>query len=402
MCSPRPAGHDALPLAEWPAADRTAYERACIPGSPFDEGGYAARWRPPTHHALIGAYAHWLGYLLAQGVILQSEAPPDRVTPERLEAYARFLRERCASMTVASYLGQLHMMLRDVWPEERWQWVIKLQARYHRLAEPSRNKAARIVPQRDLLQLGCDLMCQADDMPLSAEMRARPGHPSLLFRDGLLIALLAMRPLRQRNMLGLQIGHSLRREGEGWMIRIPATESKTHTALNMAFPKVLLSALHTYLTAHRPLLLAMRGPMRSARPMQSAGFHLWVTRCGTAMSAGSLQKGLERHTTSRFGHHVNVHLFRDCLASSLADEDPMLVQLAREMLGHRTFQTTATNYISANQRRALRRCQTEVIRRRKSARRNAVGVSENRSHQQLNLDYPDGAAPAARKDQGPW
>ena len=186
------------------------------------------------------------------------------------------------------------------------------------------------------------------------------------------------------------------------MIRIPASESKTHTALNMIFPEVLLPALDQYLTVHRPLLLAMRGPMAPGHRSDPAGFHLWVTRCGTAMSAGSLQKALKRHTTGRFGHHVNVHLFRDCLASSLAEEDPMLVQLAREMLGHRTFQTTATNDLSSNQRSALRRCQTEVIRRRKSARRDAAGGKGNRSHQQLNLDYIDGAAPAAREDQGPW
>lgn len=385
MGSPRPAGHDALPLAEWPAADRSAYERACIPGNPFEEGGYAARWRPRTHQALTSTYARWLGYLQTQGLMLDKELPPDRVTPERLEAYARFLRERCASMTVASYLGQLHLMLRDVWPEGSWQWVIKLHARYHRLAEPSRNKAARIVPQRELLQLGCDLMCQADELPLTAEMRAGPGHPSLLFRDGLLIALLAMRPLRQLNMLGLQIGQSLRREGEGWMIRIPASKSKTHTAFNMVFPEVLLPALEQYLTVHRLLLLAMRGPMRSARPMKSAGFHLWVTRCGTAMSAGSLQKALERHTIRRFGHSVNVHLFRDCLASSLAEEDPMLVHLAREMLGHRTFQTTATNYISSNQRSALRRSQAVIIGRRKSARHARPGGKGNGTPRQCVL-----------------
>ena len=56
-------------------------------------------------------------------------------------------------------------------------------------------------------------MCQAGELPLTAGMRAGPGHPALLFRDGLLIALLAMRPLGRRNMLAIRIGQSLRREG---------------------------------------------------------------------------------------------------------------------------------------------------------------------------------------------
>ena len=378
MGSPRPPGHAALPLANWPAADRSAYERACVPGNPFDEGGQAARWRPATHRALTRAYARWLGYLLAQGINLDDQPPPNRVTPKWLGTYTRFLLERCACVTVSSYLGQLHMMLRDVWPEVDWQWVNDLQARYHRMAEPSRNKAARIVPQQELLRLGCELMRQAETLPLSANMTAGPMHPALLYRDGLLIALLAMRPLRQRNMLGLQIGHSLRRDGEGWEIRIPAQESKTHMALNMAFPTVLLPALETYLAIYRPLLLAMRGPIAPNNVAQPAGFHLWVTRCGTAMSAGSLQKALARHTKRRFGHHVNVHLFRDCAASSLAEDDPLHVELAAELLGHRSFQTTYNHYITATQRSALRRCQANIINRRKSARHDAVVRKKNR------------------------
>lgn len=377
MGSPRPPGHAALLLADWPAADRSAYERACVAGNPFDKGGNAARWRPATHRALTGAYARWLGFLLAKGVVLDDEPPPSRVTPKWLDIYTRFLLERCASVTVSSYLGQLHMMLRDVWPEWDWQWVCDLQARYHRMAEPSRNKAARIVPQQELLSLGCELMRQAEALPLSANLTAGPMHPALVYRDGLLIALLAMRPLRQRNMLGLRIGHSLRRDGEGWEIRIPAQESKTHMALNMAFPTVLLPALGTYLNVYRPLLLAMHGPMAPNRVAQPAGFHLWVTRCGTAMSAGSLQKALARHTKHRFGHHVNVHLFRDCAASSLAEDDPLHVELAAELLGHRSFQTTASYYITATQRSALRRCQANIIERRKSARHDSVAHRKN-------------------------
>ena len=59
-------------MGDWPVVDRAAYERACIQGSPFDEGGRAALWRPATHHALSGAYGRWLGYLLGQGVSLDA------------------------------------------------------------------------------------------------------------------------------------------------------------------------------------------------------------------------------------------------------------------------------------------------------------------------------------------
>lgn len=399
MGRPQPPGHAALPLAEWPLTDRAAFERACLPGSPFDEGGRAALWRPETHHSLTGTYGRWLGYLRRQGVALEGEPPADRVTPSRIGEYVRFLTGRCAPVTVSSYLGQLHMMMRDVWPEKDWQWLCDVQARAHRLAEPSRGKVSRIVPQQELLRLGCDLIREAGALPVPGDLPAGPGHPALLYRDGLLIALLAMRPLRQRNLLELQIGKSLREDGDGCLIHIPASDSKTHLALTMGFPEVLVPALQTYLATYRPRLLSLRGPMSSTHRAQPAGSHLWVTRCGTAMTTGSLQKALARHTERRFGHHINVHLFRDCAASSLADDDPMHVRLAADLLGHRSFQTTAKHYITANQKKSLRLGQAEILKRRKSADRDTRGHQQNPMERQSTNRYPTQGNRSKLKDQ---
>jgi hypothetical protein len=375
MGAPQPPGHAAIRLAEWPNADRAAYERASVRSGPFDEGGAAARWRPATHRSLTGAYARWLGYLDGQGVDLAGTAPTDRITPEAVSRYVRFLAGRCASVTVSSYLGQLHMFARDVWPDLDWRWLCEVQAQRHRLAEPTRIKAARIVPQQDLLRLGCDLMMQAETLEMEGENSAVLDEQAILFRDGLLIALLALRPLRQGNFLGLQIGRHLRQEPDGWSITVPASESKTHIALTMAFPAVLVSALDRYLQVYRPRLLTMRAPRDPARPWREPGRHLWIAATGMPMTAGALQKVLRRHTRARFRHEVNCHLFRDCLATSLADDNPEAVRLAADLLGHRSFRTTERHYISANQKGALRRHQATVLKHRKQAHRAASGAS---------------------------
>jgi integrase len=369
MASPRPDGHAAVPLAEWPAQDRAAFDAARVPASRFDDTGLAARWRPATVKALVGAYSRYLGFLQGLGYVLDIEEPEDRLTPEHLAAYIRFLRERCASVTVSSYLGQLHMFCRDVWPNRDWRWLCALQTRQHRQAEPSRDKAARIVPQQDLLQLGLDLMRKAEAMEMTADMPAGPGHPAIVYRDGFIIALLAMRPLRQRNMLALALGTSLREAGGGWAIKFPATETKTHTALNMPFPDNLVNALSTYLRTYRPVLLGLRGPLKPGHRDEPAGLALWVTRCGTQMTAGAMQKLLIRHTRARFGHTINPHLFRDCAATSLADDNPEHVRIAADLLGHKTFVTTATFYIAASQRRAMHRHQEVVMQRRRPGKR---------------------------------
>ncbi len=72
---------------------------------------------------------------------------------------------------------------------------------------------------------------------------------------------------------------------------------------------------------------------------------------------------------------MNCHLFRDCLATSLADDNPEAVRLAADLLGHRSFQTTAKHYIAANQKSALRRHQAGVAARRKEANRAEPGAS---------------------------
>ena len=379
MSTSQPDGHGAIPLLQWPEGDRHAYELACLPGSPFDEGGQAAKWRPATHKALMGTYARWLGFLVGEDCDLAMESPPDRVTRERMDRYRRFLIKRCASETVSSYLGQLHMMLRDVWPAYDWAWLCDMQARQHRMAEPSRHKEIRVVAQQDLLQLGLDLMRRATLMPIWDGMPAGPHHPALIFRDGFMIALLALRPLRQRNFLGLQLGRHLREEDDTWEITIPATETKNHSRLVQPFPQMLVSALKAYLTIYRPHLLGLRGPAHPNHRVVPAGAHLWVTRCGSAMTPGALQKALQRHTTKRFGHVVNCHLFRDCVATSIANEDPEHFSVAACLLGHHSVQTTHANYVAADRRAALRCSQTIVVSRRKAAKRKPPCIRGKRS-----------------------
>jgi site-specific recombinase XerD len=119
----------------------------------------------------------------------------------------------------------------------------------------------------------------------------------------------------------------------------------------------------------------MRAPYDPAQPWRAPGAHLWIAATGMPMTAGALQKVLRRHTRARFGHEVNCHLFRDCLATSLADDNPDAVRLAADLLGHHSFRTTQKHYIAASQQRALRQCQTTILKHRKDAHRVESEVS---------------------------
>ena len=69
-----------------------------------------------------------------------------------------------------------------------------------------------------------------------------------LYRDGLMIACLAYRPLRLANFIGLELGRQLQRRGTGWWLEIPAAETKTRRPIALPFP----APLELYLVRWRP------------------------------------------------------------------------------------------------------------------------------------------------------
>ena len=225
-----------------------------------------------------------------------------------------------------------------------------MQARLQRRAAPSRDKRPRIVPAAELFALGLDLMAEAEAAPEGGGVDA-----ALAFRDGLMIALLATRPLRQRNLLTIEIGQHLLQADGGWLLSFRGEETKTRRPLEFTVPRALHAPLDRYLRHWRPLLLEIGRRRHPDGRGRAAGDRLWVTIDGTAVSAGAQQTALAHRTRARFGRIVNVHLFRDCAATSIAAEDPDHVRMAAQLLGHASLQTTERYYIAANTWSALRR-----------------------------------------------
>jgi integrase len=73
---------------------------------------------------------------------------------------------------------------------------------------------------------------------------------------------------------------------------------------------------------------------------------------------------------ARFGHIVNAHLFRDCVATSVATEDPDHVRISAQLLGHASFRTTERHYVLANAQIATQRYHDQVLSIRAAARQN--------------------------------
>ena len=89
----------------------------------------------------------------------------------------------------------------------------------------------------------------------------------------------------------------------------------------------------------------------------------------------SAHQRITEHTRAAFGHPINPHLFRDCLATSVAEDDPNHFGVAARLLGHRNLRTTERYYDQARSIDAIRKHQELVI----GVRQGAIGLRGDES-----------------------
>jgi integrase len=162
-----------------------------------------------------------------------------------------------------------------------------------------------------------------------------------IFRDHLMISMLAAFPLRLRNFGGLTLGRTFVRRDDLWWIQIPATETKTkNNDIEGPLPRELVPYIDLYLLAYRLPLLQRRGTAVADEP-------LWLSWYGMRMSQGEIYHQISTRTLKGLGRRVNPHLFRDCVATSIAINDPAHVGIAMSVLRHRSLETLERHYNQA-------------------------------------------------------
>src|SRR5690242_20243265 len=115
-----------VPLAQWPAIDRTRWEIAHRRGSLLDDPGPAADWRPATSAKIQNGYGRWLAFLEDDGRLDPEAEPQARVTREVVCAYVEALRCRNASGTVFGRVQELSVALRVLAPGAQPRWLRQL------------------------------------------------------------------------------------------------------------------------------------------------------------------------------------------------------------------------------------------------------------------------------------
>src|SRR5262249_13184200 len=240
-----------LPFTKWPAADRGAWEAAFKAGDRFDESGPGAHLAESTRKVWRESYARFLGFISATQRSSLDQPPDRRINPIIVAEYVvwrRRCRRSCGDMTVAIDLDHLRGALRLICRDTDWSWLLTITKRMAAKA-PRRTARYHLVTSERLYALGVELM----DRAVAAADAA--GHTSkehaFAYRDGMIIALLALIPIRRRTLVALRIGRQLVKTGGLWALDIPAGDTKSGRPLDYPISKELSERIDTYLVRFR-------------------------------------------------------------------------------------------------------------------------------------------------------
>jgi integrase len=326
-----------LPLQLWPKADQHAWATACQPARRLKRGGAAGHLKPVSRDDHAYHYGTFLGFLDRRGWLRHDEPAAASVTAENVNAYLAELKSRVSSMTAHGSICRLRRAAKYMAPERNFDWLMEIGKDLALFAVP-RSKFDRLVLTEVLLEAGLTLIQEAENSPKMTKL-ARANQA----RNGLMVALLAICPIRRKNFAALEIGRSLVKTRGTWWIVLSADETKERRADERPINALLAPFIDRYIRDHRSVLAR-------SHPASSI---LWLSsRKGTPMSDKTVANVIRQSTLSTVGVPVGPHLFRTSGASSaaiLCGENP---NLGSALLHHTHPSVTNAHYNRATSLRA--------------------------------------------------
>ena len=224
-----------------------------------------------------------------------------QVTPENVEGYVAELKQRVSSVTVYGSIRKLRRFVQLIAPGSDIGWLIEIERQLYSERRPH-PKWDRVVTTDVLVDAGQTLMAEAEITKRPKLSRAR------MFRDGLMVALLAYCPIRLKNFAALEIGRSfVNVDGTSWIV-LTAAETKEKRADERPVPDELTNSIERYLESYRPILAGGKAETNA----------LWFAINGKPMSYASTGELIAETTRMTIGVAVSPHLFRTAGVTTLA------------------------------------------------------------------------------------
>jgi hypothetical protein len=218
-----------LPFIHWPPEDRRRWEAAFRSGDLFDENGAGTRLAAATRRLRLRSYGRFLGFLSVKHPKLMTCPPEKRIDRRMAAEYVAWRRRSCGDISLAADLWSLCGALKLLCPNSDWSWLLSITNKIANAATPPPKKYNLVTSER-LYALGIKLMNSAVTAA-DADERTR-ARRAIQYRDGLIISLVAMIPLRGGTLAALQIGRHLIKAGDRWQLDIPAVHTKTRRPLD--------------------------------------------------------------------------------------------------------------------------------------------------------------------------
>ena len=243
-------------------------------------------------------------------------------------------------MGTAAAFGHLVLALRAIAPDYDCTDLRSIHNAVQRKAQP-KDKRDKLVSADRLVALGRQLMRQAEHDGVVEDMRA--------YRDGLIIALLAARPMRLGNLAGLRVDRHVEEHGDHVVLNLSGNETKNRKPIEDWLPNDLVPLFQRYLREVRP---------RFYHVDRHQG--LWPSSKGKPLTAPGLYQIVTRRTKAEFGRAIHPHLFRDIAATTLALARPEQALLSRDLLHHSDFRMTEGHYLHAQTAEAGRSYASQI------------------------------------------
>ena len=183
-----------------------------------------------------------------RGLLDPTKAAGGHVMPENVDTYLEELTARVGSVTVQGSIYKLRRACELIDPARDLSWLADIEKDLALVMRP-RSKADRWVLTEVLVEAGLTLIAEAENSRKMSKLgQARQ------VRNGLMVAMLAMHPIRLKNFAALEIGRNFVEIKGSWWIVLSASETKEDRPDERRIDDLLQPALDRYLRKYRPVL----------------------------------------------------------------------------------------------------------------------------------------------------
>lgn len=322
-----------LPRGQWPHVDRIMWDALLKEAGPLDDLGALAHLRQTSLATLEVRYARWMQWLMTSDPDALALPPVDRATLPRLQSWLEAL-EHTKPMSRLMFIDGVLRVLRAAAPGNDWTLQRRLLAGLKRAAGRGdrTRKSGRILSSEVLLKAGlAHATVDVDTAPTPLKRMIR-------HRDGMMIALLAVLPIRRRAFCELALGQSIHVSDDEILLSLSEDMTKTGVPWEAAIPQQIETGLRQYIEEVRPALLARGNQCHDI---------LWVGKKGEIIGQDYIGSRIGSLTLKLTGKRIPPHFFRDAAATTLARISPESARLIRPVLAHSGFRTAERHYIHA-------------------------------------------------------